>query len=443
MTDRPFDAVVNGAPSKKTNGYYAEIPLHLKHQITRAEPATRAVHADEHLNVATDIAPPLHVSTTFRYPRDPELLNPVYDEDLSEYDTRTEHCYSRLSNSNGTRLEAILTSLLKGQAITYSSGLSAIHAFLTFLNPKTISIGSGYHGSDGVVSIHKRLTGCKVVPLECDASELSKGDLIICETPINPTGLCRDIKYYADKAHGVGAYLFVDSTFAPPPLQDPFRWGTDVVMHSGTKYIGGHSDMLCGVLAVNPIHKEGWMPQLFTDRLLLGSVLGSLEGWLGVRSVRTLELRVKRQSASAAEVVDALSGALSGHTVGTGLSESDVAATKAVLAEVLHGSLQVQSLRREEGLWLKKQMPEGHSPVFAIKMKNETLARKLPSKLAYFQHATSLGGVESLIEWRTMSDSTVEKTLLRLSIGVEDPRDLVEDLMQGFRALAEEIGDQS
>ena len=120
----------------------------------------------------------------------------------------------------------------------------------------------------------------------------------------------------------------VDATFGPPPLQDPFKHGADVVMHAGTKYIGGHSDMLCGVLAVK---RKEWLPKLQADRVYLGSVMGGLESWLGVRSIRTLELRVMRQSETAGRIVDALDGALTGLTIGTGLSESDVNAIKAVL----------------------------------------------------------------------------------------------------------------
>jgi cystathionine gamma-synthase len=189
--------------------------------------------------------------------------------------------------------------------------------------------------------------------------------------------------------------------------------------------------MLCGVLALK---RKEWLPRMLEDRVFLGSVMGSLEGWLGVRSIRTLELRVKRQSETAMQIVDALDGALSGHTVGTGLSQGDVDAVRAVVAEVNHASLQASDMP-----WLRKQMPNGYGPVFSIVVKTSDLARRLPSKLQLFHHATSLGGVESLIEWRTMTDSTVEKTLMRVSVGIEDSRDLLDDLLQGFRALAEEV----
>ena len=165
--------------------------------------------------------------------------------------------------------------------------------------------------------------------------------------------------------------------------------------------------------------------------------MGSLEGWLGVRSVRTLEMRVQRQSQSAINLVEALDGALSGHTVGTGLSQDDVDAITAVVAKIQHASLQ-----HGDKSWLTKQMPMGYGPVFAMSMKNEDQARRLPSKLNLFAHATSLGGVESLVEWRTMSDATVEKTLLRFSVGIEDARDLLEDLVSGLRSLSEERSKQ-
>ena len=96
--------------------------------------------------------------------------------------------YSRLSNPNLARLEALLTAILGGPSVTYSSGLSAFHALLTRLNPRRISIGEGYHGCHGVIHIMSRLTGLEVLPLDCPASDLQPGDLIHIETPLNPTG---------------------------------------------------------------------------------------------------------------------------------------------------------------------------------------------------------------------------------------------------------------
>jgi cystathionine beta-lyase/cystathionine gamma-synthase len=246
------------------------------------------------------------------------------------------------------------------------------------------------------------------------------------ETPLNPTGEAFSIQKYADRAHARGALLSVDATFGPPGLQDPFQWGADFVMHSGTKYIGGHSDLLCGILATaaTPAGLER-AQQLRADRLFLGAVLGSLEGWLGVRSLRTLELRVTRQSENAEKLVAWLQGALDGKT-------EDSQAVKAVVSKVAHASLQTADFS-----WLKQQMPNGAGPVFSFYMHTSTQARSLPSKLRLFDHATSLGGVESLIEWRRMSDATVDERLLRVSVGVENWEDLKADFLAAFKAIAE------
>jgi cystathionine beta-lyase/cystathionine gamma-synthase len=339
--------------------------------------------------------------------------------------------YSRHTAPNTTRFEAILSDILKGPSLSYASGLSAFHAMLVFLNPKRIAIRDGYHGCHGVIEVHQKLTGLRKLDIDCPTEELQAGDILHIETPLNPTGSAYNLKAYAEKAHSRGAFLTVDSTFGPPPLQDPFLWGADIVMHSGTKYIGGHSDMLCGILAVNPMRaKEGWWDKLFEERLYLGNVMGSMEGWLGVRSLRTLELRVERQSQTATKLVAWLDNALNAEE-----PDRDPRVIRDVLGKIEHASLQKDDIK--DG-WLLKQMPNGYGPVFSITMKEQSFARRLPSKLQLFHHATSLGGVESLIEWRTMTDSSVDTRLLRVSIGVEGFGDLRDDLLQAFKALSAE-----
>ncbi|KAL8713233.1 MAG: hypothetical protein Q9220_002754 [cf. Caloplaca sp. 1 TL-2023] len=368
---------------------------------------------------AQDVAPPLHVSTTFRYADDPEELIPAADTDISSTEA---HIYSRHTAPNTTRLEAILTSIIHAPCLTYSSGLAALHAIYVGLNPRRVSIGDGYHGSHGVLAIQRKLCGTTLLPLDCPASDLEAGDVIHLETPLNPTGEAYDIRSLAEKAHGRRAILLVDATFGPPGLQDPFKWGADVVMHSGTKYLGGHSDMLCGVLATN---NKDILTVLKDERVFLGSVMGSMEGWLGVRSLRTLELRVKKQSENATRIVQWLDNCKRADG-----KERDAEVVQAVVHEVQHASLQ-----HAEMAWLKQQMPSGFGPVFAIWFREERMARRLPSLLTLFHHATSLGGVESLIEWRSMSDRTVDRRLVRVSIGIEDWEDLKADLMQGFQKL--------
>lgn len=391
--------------------------------------STLAIHADDHIATsapATDIAPPLHTSTTFSYPADPSHLVPIADLTSAP----NYHIYSRHSAPTSTRLELLLTTLLKAPSLTYSSGLSAIFAAYTLLKPKRVAITGGYHGAYGVLDLHTRLSGLQVLPLDCAESDLGPGDVIHVETPVNPTGEARNLEHYAAKAKAVGAILLVDATFGPPGLQDPFEFGADIVMHSGTKYLGGHSDMLCGVLATR---NEKHFAQLFKDRLFLGSVMGSLEGWLGVRSIRTLELRVSAASQNAEKIVLWLSGCVNGATQYPCVEQMGADVQK-VVESVSHASVQ----SKEDLVWIRKQMPGGFGPVFALTAKSEALAKRLPSKLRLFGHATSLGGVESLVEWRAMSDATVDRRLLRFSIGIERWEDLREDIWNACKELIAE-----
>ncbi|KAL2823267.1 pyridoxal phosphate-dependent transferase [Aspergillus cavernicola] len=385
-------------------------------------PSTRALHADDYLNLVTDVAPPIHLSTTFRFPKEPENLIPSEDP-VDEFDG-TNYVYSREFAPNATRFEAVLSSLLNGYAVSYSTGLAALHAALVLLNPRRVSIGDGYHGSHEVIAVISRLSGLQKLPLDCPAEELGGGDVIVLETPVNPLGTAFSIKEYSEKAHSRGAYLIVDSTFAPPSLQDPFLWGADIVMHSGSKYFGGHSDLLCGVLATK---RKDWQKKLFEDRLALGNTMGNMESWLGLRSLRTLEIRVQRASESSGKLVAWLHKAINTPTPDP---TSDEHLIQTILQNIHHASLQDKP-------WLQQQMPNGFGPVFSIILHNKDFARMLPSKLALFQHATSLGGVESLIEWRALSDARVDRKLLRISVGLENWEDLKNDLLHGFKSLVE------
>lgn len=413
--------------------------------------ATLGVHGDDPINSSSDVAPALHVSTTFRYPNDPAQLKPTDDLDIpnripGDPVPADSHIYSRLTAPNASRLELILTQLLGAPCLTYASGLAAFHALLVYLNPKVVAIGAGYHGCHGVLEIYQKLTKCKIVDLfdekswdnEAEGWSLGPGDVVHLETPVNPSGTAYDIRSFAEKAHKRGASLTIDATFAPPPLQDPFKFGADFVMHSGTKYFGGHSDMLCGVVAVSK-QRQTWEKDywaMFGERLHLGAVMGNMEGWLGVRSLRTLELRVLRQSENADKLVRFLQQAVTGQD-----TSNDAQAVKAAVQSIEHASLQEEDMARgADGRvgWLKEQMPNGFGPVFAMHLKTSDYARKLPSKLHLFHHATSLGGVESLIEWRRMSDNTVAETLVRVSVGIENWEDLKKDIVEGCKALVAE-----
>ncbi|CAI5756678.1 unnamed protein product [Candida verbasci] len=358
--------------------------------------STKSIHSGDHLRKTTDIAPPIHVSTTYSYDSNPANLIPG---ELTNPDT---FVYSRENHPNAAAIEAIVEDITGYPAIVYNSGLSAFNAVMMHVNPKTIAIGQAYHGCIGIVEMWQRNFGLRKIDIESD----DQSDLLHLETPVNPYGLYFDISKYAEKAHSKGALLSIDSTFAPPPLIDPFKFGADIVIHSATKFFGGHSDLLAGLVLVKSHDIKN---KFLKDRLVLGTNIGNLESALLVRSLRTLELRVKRQSKTAEFIVKFLNE--NKHKIKD-------------LEKIYHGSLQNDD-------YISEQM-NGHTPVFSIELVSEEKAKEFPSKLKYFYHATSLGGVESLIEWRAMSDPHISKKLLRISIGLEDPRDLLQDLLNGL-----------
>ncbi|KAH3672840.1 hypothetical protein WICMUC_004062 [Wickerhamomyces mucosus] len=368
--------------------------------------STNLIHADDSKNRVSDIVTPINVSTTFRYDDDPSLLRAA-DEGFEEQ----EFVYSREKHPNQVKLEVIFDEILNGHSVAYSSGLAAFYGLITHFNPKQVAVGPCYHGCLNILNIHTRNFGLKQFSYsEEDLDKLQPGDLIHIETPLNPYGTSKSIKYFADKAHSKGALLSVDSTFAPVPLQDPFKFGADIVMHSATKYFGGHSDLLAGVLVVKSFEiKE----KLVEDRMHLGSNIANLESYLLLRSLRSYELRINKQSENVAKIVKFL---------------SDNKKNFKILKDLTHSSLQTED-------FVKKQLPNGFGPVFSIFVESKEIAKQLPSRLKYFHHATSLGGVESLVEWRALSDPHIDQTLLRFSIGVEDPNDLINDLDQALSSF--------
>ncbi|RSL56064.1 hypothetical protein CEP53_006913 [Fusarium sp. AF-6] len=143
------------------------------------------------------------------------------------------HAYSRYTAPNSSRLEIVLKTLFGTSVVSYSSGLSAFHVMLVLVNPKRIFLTEGYHDVHGVIDVISQLNGLKKLSLN-DIGQMGPGDMLHVETPLNPTGEAQSLAYYKERACAVGAILTVDSTFGPPPLQDPLQFGADMVMHSGT-----------------------------------------------------------------------------------------------------------------------------------------------------------------------------------------------------------------
>jgi cystathionine gamma-synthase len=342
-------------------------------------PETLAIHADAAVEGAPDVAPPIHVATTFLAGNPDGLV------------------YSRADQPTRRRLEAVLGALEGGDAVVYASGQAATTAALQHFRPARVAIGrGGYHLTHAAIAA----AGIAEVPLD---APLGRGDLVWLETPKNPTCELHDVAAHAARARAAGAHLVVDGTFATPVLQRPLALGADLVMHSMTKFLSGHSDALGGVLAAREPARAA---RLREERAVTGAVPGSLETWLVLRGVRTLALRVRHQSATAARLAAWL---------------------EPRVARVWHPSLP----SHPDHALAARQMAAG-GPMLALELRTEEAARALPGHLRLFRDATSLGGVESLVEWRRRQDPEAAPTLLRLSVGLEDPEDLRADLEQAL-----------
>ncbi|KAJ6538586.1 cystathionine gamma-synthase [Mycena sp. CBHHK59/15] len=380
---------------------------------------TELVHGDAALHRDQEVAPSISVTTTFRspHPNEPAATD-------TDYRNPSRHVYSRYTQQVSTRVEHILSSVNDGLALTYSSGLAASYAALVLYKPRRIAISEGYHGCHATIQVYlKAAPEVKIIKLD---DEFQSGDFCWLETPLNPTGESRDIRYYADKVHRVGGKLFVDSTFGPPPLQFPFKFGADCVLHSATKYFGGHSDLLGGVLIVKT--REEW-DTLQSDRTYMGNMMGSLESWLLLRSLRTFHLRVARQSETATAMVQWLHKLAS-----TPTGQSFEGIPGGVLTKVWHSSVQGKDAR---GFDPSSQMTGGWNATFSIQLSEPKYAAWFPHSLKYFTPATSLGAVESLAEYRFSWDKNSDPKAVRISIGVEDLDDLKADISQALRNLVQ------
>ena len=345
---------------------------------------TLALHADDGLEHTADVAPPIHVSTTFEAGNENGLV------------------YAREDQVTRRRLEAVLSALEGGTAVTYASGQAATFAALLQLRPSRVAMArGGYHATRAAVAA----LGLAEIPLD---APLGPGDLVWLETPKNPTCELADVAAHAARAKVAGARLAVDSTFATPVLQSPLALGADLVMHSSTKFLSGHSDALGGVLvAREPALGEA----LRKARTVSGGVMGALETWLTLRGVRTLSLRVWRQSDTATRLAAFL---------------------EPRVARVWH-----PSLSSHPGHALARAQMRGGGPMLSIELSSEERARALPGALELFRDATSLGGVESLAEWRRKFDAEAPAGLVRLAVGIEDPGELEQDLAAGLARVGE------
>jgi len=332
------------------------------------------------------------------------------------------HSYSRDQNPTCDAPEALLARLEQGkEALLFASGMAAATTIFETL-PRGAHVLVPRHMywtiRGWLEALHEReaieLGVYDNDDLEGLAAVLRPGKtaLVWVETPSNPLGVITDLVAVAELAHEAGAMVVADGTLATPVLCRPLSLGVDVVMHSATKQLNGHADVLAGALVTADPETPMWRA-IAHERGYRGAVLGPFEAWLLLRGMRTLYLRVPAACRGAQRVAEALA------------EHSEV---EAVLYPGLpdHPGHAVAA----------RQMHGGFGSMLSFRVRGgEQRAREVLARLEVFRDATSLGGLESLVEHRARIEgqrSPLPADLLRLSIGIEDPEDLVADLRQAL-----------
>ena len=374
----------------------------------RVMPETIAAQALGWVDDSTKaISPAIHTATTF-----------VRDAD-NQY--RSGRVYARDHNPSFDQAEAVLCSLEKGaNAALFASGMAAATAVFLALKPGNHVVAPKvmYWSLRNWLMNFATQWGLQVEFIDMSnldelkrSVRFGKTKLVWIETPANPLWTITDIAAAAEIVHAGGAMLAVDSTTASPVLTRPLTLGADIVMHSATKYLNGHSDVIAGALVARE-DSEYWT-RVKSIRAQLGGTMGSFEAWLLLRGMRTLFLRVHAASRSAQEIAEFFS-------------------THSLVEEVLY-----PGLRGFAGHDIAaNQMLGGFGGMLSIRVKGgEAAAIKTAANVEIWKRATSLGGVESLIEHRASVEGAgtpVPADLLRLSVGIENPDDLIDDLDQAL-----------
>jgi len=353
------------------------------------------------------IIPPIYLTTTY-----------IRDTD-NQY--RTGYSYGRPHNPTNEHPEALLAALEGGAAcLTFASGMAAATSVFLALKPgdHVVAPNIMYWGLRKWLQSYAADWGLAIAFVDgADSAAIAaavqpgRTKLVWIETPANPTWPVTDIAAAAAAAHKAGALLAVDSTVATPILTRPIELGADIVMHSATKYLNGHSDVVAGALVA--ARQDAFWERIAMIRTGNGAILGPLEAWLLLRGMRTLALRVERACRSAAT--------LAAHF-----------ADHPRIAGVLYPGLPFHPGHAIAA----RQMSGGFGGMLSIRVAGgEDAAIAAAARVELWKRATSLGGVESLIEHRASVEgagSPAPPDLLRLSVGIEDPGDLIDDLDQAL-----------
>jgi cystathionine gamma-synthase len=373
---------------------------------------TRAIHEGQEPDPTTGaITTPIYLTST--YVQDAVGEHKGYD-------------YSRVANPTRTALQQCLASLESAEhGVAFASGLGAVTTIMHLLSPgdRMVLIADVYGGVYRMTSqvyepkgyVFDYLPAAEFDDLSAHLDERTR--IVWIETPSNPLLNVIDIKKAADAAHAAGAILVVDNTFATPYLQRPLELGADIVVHSTTKYLGGHSDVVGGFAATND--------PTIAERLLflqksLGAVPGPMDCWLVLRGIKTLAVRMRQHCYNA----HALSGFLERHPR---------------VEQTLY-----PGLPKHPGHAIAAKQMHDFGGMISFLAESEEEATAFVASTKIFKLAESLGGVESLIELpaRMTHASTADapfaapRNLIRLSVGLESAEDLLEDLDAAFAKVA-------
>ena len=366
---------------------------------------TRAIHAGQDPDPATgSVTVPIYQTSTFV--QEAVGVHKGYD-------------YARVANPTRTALQLCLASLENAEfGAAYASGIAATTTLMHLVHPseKVVSVNDVYGGVYRLFTQVYEPKGYSFEFLDVETINSSlaehideKTRIVWLETPTNPLLNVVDIAAAAKAAHDVGAMVVVDNTFATPYLQRPLDLGADVVLHSTTKYLGGHSDTVGGFVATNdPTVAE----RLYFLQKSLGAVPGPMDSWLVLRGVKTLALRMQQHSENARRVAEYLS-------------------SHDAVERVLY-----PGLADHPGHEIAARQMDDFGGMVSFLVGSEEEAVDLVARTSVFQLAESLGGVESLIEHpaRMTHASTADApfavpgNLIRLSVGIESANDLIQDL---------------
>ena len=382
--------------------------------------STRAIRAGQDFDPTTgSVIPPVYFTTTF------------VQDGIGGF--RNGYEYARGGNPTRTALQTLLAALEGGdRGFSFASGLAAEDTLLRaiLLPGDHVLMGNDVYGGS------HRLVSRAFIPWGVSLSTVEMGDLdavkaairpdatkvVWLETPSNPLMKITDIAAVVELAHAVGALVVVDNTFASPYLQQPLALGADVVVHSTTKYLGGHSDVLGGAVVLGSsaqVRGESLADAVEFLQFGIGAVSGPMDAWLTIRGIKTLAVRMDRHSSNAQTIAEALVG---------------------------HPKLErvyYPGLPDHPGHELAARQMKSFGGMISVQLADGPTARRFAESTTLFQLAESLGGVESLVCYPAeMTHASVRGTLLevpdnvvRLSVGIEGVDDLLADLLQALDAV--------